>query len=460
MPIDPTTSDFIRAMPIPDIPRELWDAFAGSYQIVEHVGAGNTGRVYKAIAGHLSHGREVRFVAVKALGMLADPLAEAHSGSQIAHTNVASVIDCGKCSGIPYIVSEWVEPEEGYRAPRTFDLWAEGRSPREIVAMALPVLDALGLLHSQFIAHRDVKASNVLIDRHGNPRLVDFGMGGPSRSVSHDLRLFMRMLRKLIPEAPDTLGRILAADDRYTSAPALWEDLRRWQHDEPVMWTRPGVGKRLVLLLRRRPLSFPGVVAAVLFLIMSAALAVHVVYSNIQHEKQVAHERALREAAQRSYTNMAHSAVNFLRHLRDGSWDEEYLPIMAAFDALAGREAFRSAPEPEFVQGKGPNSALDLLSLWDQRKMTTRRLLEDSPDGVYELALQTALAHWEAADGNYAEAKRILRENLKSWRAALADPDDPLLHRIERFLDELDEKIANRGSLPPERESGGVSSGR
>jgi len=441
-----TTSDVLRHIPIPEIPREHWGAFAGSYQILEHVGAGNTGRVYKAIAGHLSRGSEIRFVAVKTLSALVDPLAEAHTGSEIAHTNVASVIDCGKCSGIPYVVSEWVEPEEGYKAPRTFDLWAQGRPAREIVTKARAILEALSVLHSRFIAHRDVKASNILVDRQGRPRLVDFGMGGPSRSATQDVRLFLRMLRRLIPEPPETLDRIMGGDARYSNAELLSEDLRRWLDNEPIPWMKPGPLRRVVLLARRKPYTFPGAIAAVFILVMAGILIVRAHYVSRVYAAKLAHEQELREAADQAYTNMANTAMAFIQRSRQHKWDQEYLPIMAALDAIAGHSAFTGTPERDFVRGKASDSPADLLSMWEKRKIATRKQLSHGVDGVYELSLQTALARWEIEEGNLIEARAILEDNLEGWRNALIDQSDPQIVIVEEMIAEVDQ-LAREASV-------------
>jgi len=437
----PTTRDILRTAPIPEIPRESWDAFAGSYQIVEHVGAGNTGRVYKAIAGHLSKGSEVRFVAVKALGPMIDSLQEAHTGSEINHTNIASAIDAGMWRGTTFVVSEWVEPEPGHKAPRTLDTWADGRSPRAVVEACLGILDGLSLLHARLIAHRDIKASNVIVAADGTLKLVDFGMAGPSNSASGDIALFQRMLRQAIPERPIDLDRILNHPD-YRGADALAADLRRWLAHEPIPWTRPGLPKRLHLFARREPVLVIVAFAAALLLATSVTLGVRYEYSRLiheaeqaRHEQEVAHERQLREAESQAYANQAAMLVRFVRKSMGDRWDREYLPIMAAFDVALGRETYKRPPDLDFMQRSLPDARRQ--SLWELRKTQTRERLSDGVQGVEELALQLALARWELEDGRRDVAVEILQDNLRGWLAVAET--DPVVEEVRHLLASLDD---------------------
>jgi len=145
----------------------------GSYEIVEPLGAGGMGEVYRARDTKLR-----RDVAIKVLPLFtanADRLARfEREGGMLAslnHPHLLTVYDIGDVDGRPYLVTEIVDGG-------TLKTWALGetRPWRQSVELLVGVADGLAAAHAAGIVHRDVKPDNILISTHGYAKLADFGL--------------------------------------------------------------------------------------------------------------------------------------------------------------------------------------------------------------------------------------------------------------------------------------------
>jgi serine/threonine protein kinase len=144
------------------------------YQIVEKLGEGGMGVVYKARDLRLD-----RFVALKVLpadfcrdtSRVLRFEREARAAAALNHSGIAAVYDTGEHEGVRYIVSEFVDG----RTLRA--LLGEGLLPqRRAVEIATQLGEALSVAHAAGIAHRDLKPENVMITREGRPKILDFGL--------------------------------------------------------------------------------------------------------------------------------------------------------------------------------------------------------------------------------------------------------------------------------------------
>ena len=146
----------------------------GRYLIVEPLGAGGMGVVYRARDEELE-----RVVAIKMLtpGVLSGDEArrrfrrEARALAKLNHPRIAAVYDVGEQDGVDYIVMELVEGESLAAKLRAGPL-----PVKDATAIALQVAEALEEAHEHGVIHRDLKPANVMMTPKGNAKVLDFGL--------------------------------------------------------------------------------------------------------------------------------------------------------------------------------------------------------------------------------------------------------------------------------------------
>jgi tRNA A-37 threonylcarbamoyl transferase component Bud32 len=189
----------------------------GDYELLQVIGRGGMGVVYKARQKGLD-----RVVALKMIlqGELADQSSvqrfyeEARSAATLDHPHIVPIYEINRQDGRHYFTMAFVEGTS-LRA-----LAAQGRlrPAAEVAAIVAVVAEAVQFAHDKGIIHRDLKPDNVLIDRHGRPRVTDFGLakrlsGGPGLTLSGQL---MGTPAYMAPEqARGDLAAIGASADIY-----------------------------------------------------------------------------------------------------------------------------------------------------------------------------------------------------------------------------------------------------
>lgn len=239
----------------------------GAYRIVERVGQGGMGAVYRAErdAGDFSH-----VVAIKIIrpGVLSEALVERFARERqtladLAHPHIARLFDGGQTAdGQPFIVMEYV-------AGRPITAWARDRGlpVRSRLQLFLDACEAVRFAHQNLVIHRDLTPANVLVTDAGVVKLIDFGIARPPESAGgespsrasiaglsltpgfaaperltgagastlvdvYSLGRLLDTLLEDLPSDPDlvAIARRAAADDpaaRYPSVDALIDDVRR-----------------------------------------------------------------------------------------------------------------------------------------------------------------------------------------------------------------------------------------
>ncbi|HEX4129631.1 MAG TPA: protein kinase [Pirellulales bacterium] len=147
----------------------------GDYVILDKIGAGGMGQVFKA-----HHRRMKRVVALKVLAPAAmksgDGLArfqrEVEAAARLSHPNIVTAFDAGEANNVHYLVMEFVDGRDlasvvKKRGPMAVD---------QAVTFVLQAARGLAYAHGRGVIHRDIKPANLLVDREGTVKILDMGL--------------------------------------------------------------------------------------------------------------------------------------------------------------------------------------------------------------------------------------------------------------------------------------------
>jgi eukaryotic-like serine/threonine-protein kinase len=146
----------------------------GNYKILEKLGAGGQGTVYKAIDAKLGRTVVIKVLPEELLAKEANVKRferEARLASSLDHANICTIFDLNQIDGVHFIAMQYIPGRNVRQLVNGKPLQLESA-----LSIAIQVTDALTAAHAQGIIHRDVKAGNVMVTSKGEVKVLDFGL--------------------------------------------------------------------------------------------------------------------------------------------------------------------------------------------------------------------------------------------------------------------------------------------
>jgi hypothetical protein len=286
------------------------------FSLIEEIGRGGNGIVYKAVQHGLNRAVAIKIVPVEPgrADRLLRLRLEAEWIARLAHPNIIAIHEIGESAGMHYLVLEYAE---GGSLDNLFQ--QPPLAPREAAALVLPIARAIHAAHQAGVVHRDLKPANVLRMADGTPKVTDFGLAKPLDSAAEltqsgsvvgtpaymspeqangqtqivgpgvdvyglgailyalvtgrppfetgNVLLTLEAVRHQLPVPASRWNRAVPRDlevliakclekepeRRYASAAALADDLERFLEGKPIQARPARLATRLVSLARRRP---------------------------------------------------------------------------------------------------------------------------------------------------------------------------------------------------------------
>ena len=146
----------------------------GNYKILEKLGEGGQGTVYKAVDSKLGRTLVIKVLPAELTAREANLKRferEARLASALDHPNICTIFDLNEINGIHFIAMQYIEG-------RNVRQLVNGRplSLESALSIALQTADALAAAHARGIIHRDIKAGNVMVTPTGQVKVLDFGL--------------------------------------------------------------------------------------------------------------------------------------------------------------------------------------------------------------------------------------------------------------------------------------------
>lgn len=203
-----------------DLPEEF-----GPYRIAKRLGQGGMGTVYLATDTRLNRRVALKVCHLESTQALERFRREAQAAAALRHPNLCPIYDCDVRDGLPYFTMAFIEGP-------TLDKWLSKRggvTQREAVALIRKLALAMEAAHKAGVIHRDLKPANVVLDKGGEPIILDFGLARQGSGKEQRLTQAGAILGTPSYMAPEQVsGEVEAmgpASDIYSLGVMLYEML-------------------------------------------------------------------------------------------------------------------------------------------------------------------------------------------------------------------------------------------
>ena len=198
----------------------------GDYKLVEEIGRGGMGIVYRAVQLSLGRTVAIKMLLRRDLASAADLTrfrSEAEAAAHLDHPGIVPIFEVGESDGLPFYSMRFIE---GTTLAKR--LGAGPLPPRETAVLLAKVADAVQAAHDRGVLHRDLKPSNILIDAAGEPLVSDFGLAKrleDADSVTHTGAILGTPCYMSPEQAAGSRGDVGPASDVWSLGAILYQTM-------------------------------------------------------------------------------------------------------------------------------------------------------------------------------------------------------------------------------------------